>query len=557
MSNDSAIDPIPQSDRLLAALRATPTEDDLNAAFALLPTLRNLREFGRLSDLAELVSRYRHDDATTRKLHAQALIECGRLTVAVQLLENTLRWPSGLEKEYSELQGLRGRANKQLFLDTPGASAAIREAFLRESVAAYRAAFDANPATLHWPGVNLCALTHMAQRLNINIPGPTSEEYAKLVLNSLDTLPESQRDQWWHATKAEAHLALGELPEAETHLGLYISTAGVQPFHIGSTLRQLREVWAIQNSGEAGARLVQILEADLARRPGANYSLNFAHLLAMQSLKSVDSDQLQRLAGPRGMETLRWYRMGLQRAGCVAAVCEVLGLRFGTGFAVSSGDFNIQPANEILLLTNWHVLNSQGFGGFTDFSNVEIVFDAISDTPQRVGVKCVVAESRADTGLDYALLRLSAPVDGLKTLTLTQSMPSRTSKARVYVIGYPLGDALQFSLQDNVILDHECSPDGTPPSPERRRVHYSAATEKGSSGSPVLDERWNCIALHHAGGKRDPQRGEYGIAALNGGLTVIEANEGIWIGSIQKHVSAQNIKLPPPSPAQAREGTAP
>jgi V8-like Glu-specific endopeptidase len=272
----------------------------------------------------------------------------------------------------------------------------------------------------------------------------------------------------------------------------------------------------------------------------------------MQSLdpESVDKDQLQRLAGPRGMETLRWYRTGLERASCVAAVCEVLGLRFGTGFAVLSGAFGIEPANEILFLTNWHVLSSNGFGGLTDFSNVEIVFDAISDTPQRVGVACVVAESPADGGLDYALLRLTAPVTGLKPLKLTQSIPNRTSKARVYVIGYPLGDALQFSLQDNMLLDHECAPDGTPPSPERRRVHYTTATEKGSSGSPVLDERWNCIALHHAGGKRDPQRGEYGIAALNGGLSVVEANEGIWIGSIQQHVSDQRIKLPPQTAPQ-------
>ena len=57
MSNDPPIDPIFQSDRLVAALRASPTEDDLNAAVALLPTLRDLREFGRLSDLGELVSR--------------------------------------------------------------------------------------------------------------------------------------------------------------------------------------------------------------------------------------------------------------------------------------------------------------------------------------------------------------------------------------------------------------------------------------------------------------------------------------------------------------------
>jgi hypothetical protein len=141
-------------------------------------------------------------------------------------------------------------------------------------------------------------------------------------------------------------------------------------------------------------------------------------------------------------------------------------------------------------------------------------------------------------------LRLDGPLSELKKIDLTANIPAPKSGARVYVIGYPLGEALQFSLRDNLLLDHECPPTGAPPFEARRRVHYSASTEKGSSGSPVFDEYWDCIALHHAGGKRNPQRGEPGIAPLNNGKIFVDANEGIWIESIRQHVSAQKLRLP-------------
>lgn len=531
-----------QADAALAALRKGPTPQDIDGAEALLKTLRDARQFGHLSELAELVSRYRPDDPLVHKLHAQALIECGRLTLAVELLTGVLNRTDPDHGQYPELQGLLGRAYKQLFMDTSGLDGATRQSFLRKSVAVYKAAFDRDPSR-YWHGINLCALAHLGERQQIDLQVSSSADYARRVLASLEAIPERKRDEWWHPTKAEVHLALGQLTDAETELGEYLRDPRIFAFHVASTARQLREVWTVQEQSEAGARLLQILEADLAHRPGAIFTVDSRHLLATRAVESVDHEQLQRLAGPKGLETLRWYRTGLERAGCVAAICEVLGLRFGTGFTVKSGDFGIQPANEILLLTNWHVLNSAGFGGRADFGNVEVLFEAVSDVPLRFEVGGVIAESPAEGGLDYSLLRLEGAKDALRALMLTQAIAARTSKARIYVIGYPLGDALQFSLQDNVLLDHECPPDGQPQNLERRRVHYSAATEKGSSGSPVFDEYWQCIALHHAGGKRDPQRGEYGIAALNGGYTLVEANEGIWMGSIQDDVRKKNLRL--------------
>jgi hypothetical protein len=84
----------------------------------------------------------------------------------------------------------------------------------------------------------------------------------------------------------------------------------------------------------------------------------------------------------------------------------------------------------------------------------------------------------------------------------------------VYVIGHPLGGSLVYSLDDNLLLDH----DGV-------RVHYRAPTEPGSSGSPVLDRQWELIALHHAGRPSMPK--------LHGSNETYAANEGIAIAAIR------------------------
>jgi V8-like Glu-specific endopeptidase len=55
------------------------------------------------------------------------------------------------------------------------------------------------------------------------------------------------------------------------------------------------------------------------------------------------------------------------------------------------------------------------------------------------------------------------------------------------VIGYPKGSPfIQLSLHDTLLLESE-----------GRHAHYRSPTEPGSSGSPVFDDQWQVIALHH------------------------------------------------------------
>ena len=72
---------------------------------------------------------------------------------------------------------------------------------------------------------------------------------------------------------------------------------------------------------------------------------------------------------------------------------------------------------------------------------------------------------------------------------------------------HPRGKKKQVALRENRIIDTL-----------QRFLHYSADTEPGSSGSPVFNDQWEVIALHHAS-VRAPEHTEFG-GVLNEGIRV-------------------------------------
>ncbi|MET7247462.1 TRAFs-binding domain-containing protein [Methylobacterium sp. EM32] len=510
----------------LGRLTGLAGPDDLARSKALVEALRNAREYGAMGDLAEAVSRWDPTDPKNRRLYAQSLIDTGRATAAIDVLEAVTRRLPSTHPEHAEATGLLGRVYKQIFVDagdktSPGA----REA-LRQAVAAYRTPWEAAPERNTWHGVNLVALLARARRLGLDVaPDLDPRTIAATIVRTLEAPPSGTPDPWRLPTLAEASLALGDWDAVERHIRAYAADADADAFLIAGTRRQFTEIWDLETIDERGRGLVSILRARLLELSGSGLELKPAEVKHLHDLPDPEIGQLEAVLGKNGPQTFRWWKTGLGRALAVAAIRRKLGSRFATGFLVRASDLGREPGDELLVLTNFHVINAQGVSPGVRPERAEVVFEAV-DPDKAYAIKEILWSSPVGQH-DVALLRLAEPVTGVAPLPIAGVLPDLGETARVYVIGHPGGRDLAFSFQDNELLDHEGPPAGQPAIPGVCRVHYGAPTEGGSSGSPVFDATaWEVVALHHKGGRT-------GMPKLNGVAGTYAANEGISLQSIK------------------------
>ncbi len=508
----------------LAALRGLAGPRDLADAKALVEPLRNQRDYLLMAELAEAVSRRDPGDATNRRLYAQALIENGRTTAAIDMLRALIARLAPDHSEAIEAHGLLGRAYKQIFFDTGDRDAPFARDALAQAIAAYRTPYAADRANT-WHGVNLVALLHLARARGLREADELdSDAIAAQVIATLEAKPPGTRDAWHLPTLAEASLALRDWMASDRHMRAYVAARDAKAFQIASTLRQLTEIWDLDRRDDRGRALVEMLRARLMQLPGGAVQLDPRELQRVREQPAPAPLQLEAILGPNGAQTYRWWRTGVERAASVASIRQAMGGRIGTGFLVRAGDLGREPADELLVLTNWHVVNDDGVAPGIRPEEAEVCFEAV-DERRAYGVARILWRSGVDRH-DASLLRLAEPVTGVQPLPIAANLPLVEDAARVYVIGHPGGRDLAFSFQDNELLDHEGPPAGVPGIDGVCRVHYRAPTEGGSSGSPVFNSRlWQVIALHHKGGK-------LGMPRLNGKEGTYGANEGISMHSI-------------------------
>jgi len=210
---------------------------------------------------------------------------------------------------------------------------------------------------------------------------------------------------------------------------------------------------------------------------------------------------------------------------------------YGTGFLVSPR----------LLLTNHHVLPDAATAAT---STVEFDYQdgpgGIPLVPREFGFAPDLLFV-ADRDRDFALVAVAGPPEDLAQYgshKLTEQQGTVIIGEAVTIVQHPRGEKKQIALRENKLVDI----------PEQF-VHYSADTEPGSSGSPVFNDQWEVVALHHASVPA-PEHAEFG-----GFL-----NEGVRISRIlqflrEQHLPAQSADVlvdvlgptPAPAPAQAAE----
>lgn len=170
----------------------------------------------------------------------------------------------------------------------------------------------------------------------------------------------------------------------------------------------------------------------------------------------------------------------------------------GTGWATG---FMVSPS---LFLTNNHVIPDAPFAGKVRVEfNYQLGPDGV-DMETESYVPAAEEVFRTNPALDYTLVRLR-PNQELGTdvasrvhagdrwgyIPLNQAPVFRT-KQHFNIVQHPRGRRKEVALQNNEI-DRLFT----------NVVRYKADTEPGSSGSPVFDNLWQLVALHHAGGDRD------------------------------------------------------
>ncbi|MEH7050100.1 DNA/RNA non-specific endonuclease [Bacillus pseudomycoides] len=229
-----------------------------------------------------------------------------------------------------------------------------------------------------------------------------------------------------------------------------------------------------------------------------------------------DGLAIERLIGQNDLFPISYLEAGLNvaKSVCRIEVRDSIGrvLGHGTGFLVSPS----------LLLTNNHVLDNEDRALF---SLAEFNYELDLNLKERQIKSFRFAPNRlfiTDVDLDFTLVAIEeVSADGTR-LSDFDFLPLLSQRGKalvgeyVSIVQHPSGAPKAVAIRENKITDIFDD-----------YIHYSTDTMEGSSGSPVFNDEWIVIALHHAG-VPDPNDN-----------TKFISNEGIRISSILKFVTEQ------------------
>lgn len=215
----------------------------------------------------------------------------------------------------------------------------------------------------------------------------------------------------------------------------------------------------------------------------------------------------EKIIGVNNVKQIAWLEQGL---GASRAVCRVLtpaGL--GTGFLIGPR----------VLMTNHHVIGSATLASQAKAEfNYQLPFGAAAKPLSAVRYEFdPAALFRTSAALDYTVVAVkpgtgpdTPPVESWGRLLLNPDADPMPNE-HVVIVQHPNGGPKQIVLTANAVLQVK-----------QPYLYYSTDTMSGSSGSPVFNDLWQVIAIHHAAGPS---------VAVHGGIR--NSNEGVLMSAIR------------------------
>lgn len=246
----------------------------------------------------------------------------------------------------------------------------------------------------------------------------------------------------------------------------------------------------------------------------------------------VDESDLEKIIGETSqLMQIAFLQKALKASASICRVVRPDGGK-GTGFLVEGG----------YLFTNNHVLKT---ANMANGSKIEFNYE-LDEMGNAKEVKTYELDGRdflTDETLDFARVKVLDPDGDLKSWGALKINTDYTPQIDepVNIIQHPKGGFKQIALTANEVINNNW----------KYYLFYSADTEPGSSGSPVFNQNWEVIAIHHAGR----------LMEEGGGLQINEegerrsANRGIYLRNILKKLEELIEKRGPLPEVVQEEGT--
>jgi endonuclease G len=247
---------------------------------------------------------------------------------------------------------------------------------------------------------------------------------------------------------------------------------------------------------------------------------------------------LERIIGNNDLMPINYLQLGYAASKpiCRIHVKNVNGGNegFGTGFLISPN----------LLMTNNHV-----------FTDVDETINSFAEFNYQYTAEGVPAHSTifrlspssffyTNKELDFSVVAVnSTSEDEIKSLSDFDFLKlfEESGKALVSecltIIQHPSGGLKQIAIRENKLLIAD---------PESNFITYSTDTLTGSSGSPVFNDQWQVVALHHSGVPKKDANGNWLCKdgsiwrkGMDDSLIDWISNEGIRVSAIVRDLKAK------------------